>query len=84
MQQKKSTIASCTEEIDRLLKILLYSKCDKTDEENIKSQLKYNLQEKARLEELKHRNREDAKIARESKKLGIESWTSACKKRGVL
>lgn len=84
MSQKKSTIASCTEEIERLLKIMLYGKCDKDDEKNIKQQLKYNLEEKARLEKIKTENREQAKAEREANKLGICRWSSACRERGVL
>lgn len=84
MIQKKSTIASCTEEIERLLKIMLYGKCDKDDEKNIKQQLKYNLEEKARLEKIKMGNKEQAKAEREANKLGIRSWSSACRRSGVL
>lgn len=84
MSQKKSTIASCTEEIERLLKIMLYGKCDKDDEKNIKQQLKYNLEEKARLEKIKMENKEQAKAEREANKLGIRSWATACRERGIL
>ena len=81
---QKTTISGCTEEIERLLRLLLYSKCDKSDEEEIKTQLKYVLGQKAKLEQEKAEQKERVRADKEYRRLGLQSWSNTCRDKGVM
>lgn len=72
MKNKPITIKECQTEIERILKIYLYSKVDKDEEEMFKTELKNLIQAKGRIEHENFEKAQERRAERERKKYGIK------------
>lgn len=62
---KPKTIKQCQSEIERVLRIYLYSKIDKSEEENFKNQLRSLFEAKGAIEHTKLQEAEERRARRE-------------------
>ena len=69
---KPKTIKQCQSEIERVLRIYLYSKIDKSEEENFKNQLRSLFELKGAIEHTKLQEAEERRARRERRKYLIK------------
>ena len=72
MKNKPITIKECQEEIERVLKVYLYSKIDKDEDEKFKNELKGLIEAKGRIERRKQEEAEEKRAKRERTKYGLK------------
>lgn len=73
-KNKPMTIKACQEEIERVLRVFLYSKIDKNEEETFKNELKGLIEAKGFIERKKQEEAEARRAERERKKYNTSYW----------